>query len=68
MFSEDYLGDHYRQGYASVTMGSHQGAPLLLADALHGMRVDDPSSEAYYRGRIGEEGGHAPSLRQATVH
>jgi hypothetical protein len=25
---------------------------LLLAEALHGKRADDPAYEAYYRGRI----------------
>jgi hypothetical protein len=56
MFPEDYLVDHYREGYASAERDHEDGADpaamLLLADALHGMRADDPDGEAYYRGRI----------------
>jgi hypothetical protein len=55
MFPEDYLTDHYREGYASAERDHENGADpaamLLLADALHEMRGDDPDREAYYRGR-----------------
>jgi hypothetical protein len=56
MFPEDYLTDHYREGYASAERDHEDGADpaamLLLAEALHGKRADDPAYEAYYRGRI----------------
>ncbi len=56
MFPEDYLTDPYREGYASAERDHEDGADpaamLLLADALHGMRGDDPDREAYYRGRL----------------
>ena len=55
MFPEDHLTDHYREGYASAERDHENGADpaamLLLADALHEMRGDDPDREAYYRGR-----------------
>lgn len=56
MFPEDYLTDHYREGYASAERDHEDGADpaamLLLADALHEMRADDPDREAYYRGGL----------------
>ena len=56
MFPEDYLTDHYREGYASAERDHEDGADpaamLLLADALREMRADDPDREAYYRGRL----------------
>jgi len=56
MFPEDYLTDHYREGYASAERDHEDGADpsamLLVADALHEMRTDDPDREAYYRGRV----------------
>ncbi len=55
MFPEDYLADHYRKGYAGAERAHEDGADpaamLLLADALRGMRADDPDREAYYRVR-----------------
>ena len=56
MFPEDYLADPYREGHASAERDHEDGASapsmLLLADALHEMRADDPDREAYYRGRM----------------
>ncbi len=56
MFPEDYLTDHYREGYASAERDHEDGADpaamFLLADALREMRGDDPDREAYYRGRV----------------
>ncbi len=56
MFPEDYLVDHYREGYASAERDHEDGADpsamLMLADALHDMLADEPDRAAYYRGRI----------------
>ena len=56
MFPEDYLADHYREGYANAERDHEDGADpaamLLLADALHERRAGDPDREAYYRGRV----------------
>jgi hypothetical protein len=54
MFPEDYLTDHYRAGYASAERDHEDGADpaamLLLAEALHGKRADDPDYEAVLPG------------------
>ena len=56
MFQEDYLADPYREGYASAERDHEDGADpaamLLLANAFHEMRADDPDREVYYRGRL----------------
>jgi hypothetical protein len=56
MFPEDYQTDPYREGYPSAERDHEDeaasAAMLLLAEALHGKRADDPDYEAYYRGRI----------------
>ena len=59
MFPEDRLNDEspaYLDGYYAAERDHEDGADpaamLLLADALHDMRADDPAREAYYRGRV----------------
>jgi hypothetical protein len=56
MFPEDYLIDHYCQGYLSAERDHEDGADaaamLLIADASYEINADHPEREPYYRGRL----------------